>query len=43
MSEPFDENNIEHQYPVLAISDWQYWNDLGLADRVVERLEEILE
>ena len=31
MSEPYDEEKLEHQFPVSAISEWQMWNDLALA------------
>lgn len=27
--EPYSEELIEHQYPVIPISEWQEWNDLG--------------
>ena len=30
-AEQYDEEKLEHQFPVSAISEWQEWNDLALA------------
>ena len=49
---PYDEERLEHQYPVWPTSEWQAWNDLAAYDAMIahdideyertQRLEEFL-
>lgn len=38
--EQYSETLGEHQYPVIALSEWQEWNDLRWADWSTQREEE---